>query len=305
MMSRRQSIRSDPSEKMAGETLDLFVSGTQKKVFENIRCKEIILHKTRYQKGSQADSNVLRKSKKSATFKTIKKCQVEIPWDLESNGSDSYQMPDRQVTWVKIVKKLPAKEEKPRFVKTTTQKLLPSMIWTPNFSRRGLLPDAFQSYLQKNLNLIAEIQTAKRNRSDNRHIVRTQEDNLNWTSNAPRSYGTLIKPLHRKKVGHRRAKKMMELPEGVQGIRLEGREPRKTVVRQPLPRSRKPFKRINSSEPRFCSRNGGKRVRFQLPNTKKTKKKKKIKKRRKVQKKKKSKVLSKTLCNKSSELLFC
>ena len=141
------------------------------------------------------------------------------------------------------------------------------------------------------MNLIADIQMAKQSRSDERHILPPQEDNVNWTSNAPRTYGSIIKPFQRKKMVRRQMKRTTELPEGLQGIRLEGKEPRKTNARQPLSRIRNPFKKKKDSltESLFCLNIGRRRVTFQLP--KKKKKRSKTKRRHRKKKNYKSKVL--------------
>lgn len=234
---------------MAAGELNLFVAGIQQKiVVEQSRTKEPDSYKLKLSQGSRTKEACNRKPN-SVILKTAKKRPTELLCETESNcSSSSVQEETKPVIWVDIVKKLPSPEvEAPLPVtKPTSSRKLPS-VWMPRNSRSGILPEGFQIYIQKNLNLIADVQTAKRRRSDNRDIFRTeQEDDVNWTSNAPRPSEWLLKPpLQRKKKRNRKSikfEKWLQLPCGLQGIHLEGREPRKTNPLQPGPRNQKPAK---------------------------------------------------------------
>lgn len=273
---------------MATAPLDLFVSGIQKIVAGHCLQPEL----TKYHRGTQVTAGFIQKSKKNVAFKPTKKRPTEIYWDTESNSSNSScQVTEQPVIWVDIVKKYPVQEETKKEVKIPIRKVL--SFWTPS-SARGLLPDGFQIFLQKNLSLIAEVQMAKRRRSDNRQIFRPQEDNMNWTSNAPRPQ-LLSKhfPLQKKNCKIRVKKKtVLEVPEGIQGVHLKGREPIKTNPRQPRPRiSKKPVKNPTRSEYRHLNLgNKVKRVTFYLPNMNRKKINNRGRKRRRRRTRKKSKV---------------
>lgn len=255
---------------MATTALDLFVFGIQKIVAEHCRVKEPESQKSKHHRGTQVNPGFIQKSKKSVTFKPTKK-RSDANLDTESNSSNSsYQAIDQPVIWVDIVKKLPVPEEAKKEVKPSTRKVL--SFWGPNTVRRGLLPDSFQIFIQKNLNLIAEVQMAKRRRSDNSHIFRQQENDINWTSKAPRPQWSLKPFTLLKQISKNRLKKksVLELPEGIRGIHLKGRQLIKTTPRQPRPRSKKSAKKSKNKE-KLNWGNKGKRVTFQIPNTNKIK----------------------------------
>lgn len=262
---------------MATGELNLFVAGIQQKiVVEHSRTKEADSYKLKLSQGSRS-KEVFKQKPNSVVLKTTKKRPTGLSCETESNcSSSSVQEGNKPVIWVDIVKKLPIPEIASLPVtKPTSSRKLSTSVWMPKNSRQGLLPEGFQIYIQKNLNLIAEIQKAKLKRSDNRDIFRTeQEDDVNWTSNAPRPFEWLLKsPLQRKKKRNRKSinfEKWLQLPCGLQGIHLEGREPRRN--RPPLhgPRNPKPAKQCKI---RNCSPDyemgwvyDGKRVSFQLVN---------------------------------------
>lgn len=279
--------------RMASDVLDLFVVGIQKIIAQHYQTKEPDTSKckVKHSRGCQASGRFTqpKKSKKGGPFKQRKKCLTEYPWDTESNSSiSSNQVTNQPVIWVDIVKKIAAPEITKRDEKLQPRKT--PTFFSPYNVRRGLLPDGFKSFLLNKLSLIAEVQTAKKRRLDNRQIFRPQEDNINWTSNAPRPSEWLLKPRPpHKKIGKVRVKSKtrLELPDGLQGIPLPGREPRITNVRQPRSGNKKTTikKKWHSSyaKPLQNPLNVGqlpKKVTFQLPNKTMTAGKKKKKRRR-------------------------
>ncbi len=286
---------------MAAGELNLFVAGIQQKiVVEQSRTKEADSYKLKLSQGSRT-REVCNQKPNSVVLKTTKKRPTELLCETESNcSSSSVQEETKPVIWVDIVKKLPSPEvETLPVTKPTSSRKLPTSVWMPKNCRTGILPEGFQIYIQKNLNLIADVQTAKQRRSDNRDIFRTeQEDDVNWTSNAPRPSEWLLKPpLQRKKKRNRKSKKFekcLQLPScGLQGIHLEGREPRKTNPLQPGPCNQKPAKQCKI---RNCSPGyemgwvyDGNKVTFQLINQGKQKN--KTEKKRRLRRIKTKKVL--------------
>ncbi|XP_046462170.1 uncharacterized protein LOC124208476 isoform X2 [Daphnia pulex] len=300
---------------MAAGELNLFVAGIQQKiVVEKSRTREPDCYKLKLSQGSRTKEAYNRKPNIVVLLKTAKKRPTELLCETESNcSSSSVQEETKPVIWVDIVKKFPSPEvETLPVTKPTSSRKLPS-VWMPRNSRSGILPEGFQIYIQKNLNLIADVQTAKRRRSDNRDIFRTeQEDDVNWTSNAPRPSEWLLKPpLQRKKKRNRKSikfEKWLQLPScGLQGIHLEGREPRKTNPLQPGPRNQKPAKQ---RQIRNCSPDyemgwvyDGEKVTFQLINQGKQKNKSEKKRRRRRIKTKKGKKVPKQSSSKGARSL--
>ncbi len=283
---------------MGDGALDLIVSGIHTKFAEHIRSKELDSPKTKHQQASPVKEESVRKSKSKTPFKETKKRQTEIIWETESSSSSvSNPVIERPVIWVDIVKKLtvPPSEVNAQETKPCTQKT-PSIWKVKKSAQPTLLPDSFQRFLQRNLNLIAEVHIAKRRRSDNRQIFRPQEDNINWTSNAPRPSEWLLKPTPpRTRKRKYRAKKSnhLELPDGLQGTHLKGREPRKNNTLQPRPQFEKMAK-ATKSQPKPSNDQydeldwifDGSRVTIQLPNpVQKQSSKEKRRKRRRTKKK--------------------
>ncbi|XP_057366088.1 uncharacterized protein LOC130686945 [Daphnia carinata] len=223
---------------MATRELDLIVAGVPQKIaIGNIRSRDSNV----LQRPPLVQSNNLSIRKQKIGETTMKR-PTESLCDTESNSSrSSIQELHKPIIWVDIARKLPTPEVATPIVTATNQKLsVPVPI--PNNPRQGLLPVAFQIYLQTNFSLMAEVETAKKRRSDNRHIFRTeQEDDVNWTSHAPRPSDWLQKPSFEGKTNraNKNAKlgKWLQLPDGLKGIHLQGREPRKTNPLQPGPRN--------------------------------------------------------------------
>ena len=98
--------------------------------------------------------------------------------------------------------------------------------------KNEILTDAFDTFLQENLKLMEEIQTAKRRCLHNRQISRTldNEENIYWTSNAPRPSQLVVPKLRsqfhykakkkgkRKKVGKVEDIKNTIFPNSIQGV---------------------------------------------------------------------------------------
>ncbi|KAI9560013.1 hypothetical protein GHT06_014023 [Daphnia sinensis] len=222
---------------MATGGLDLVVAGVPQKIaVGNIRNRD----SNALQRPPLAPSNNLSTRKQKSDGETTSKRPTESLCDTESNSSrSSLRESDKPVIWVDIARKLPTPEVATPII-TATERKLPASVPVP--TRQGLLPVAFQIYLQTNFSLMAEVETAKKRRSDNRHIFRTeQEDDVNWTSHAPRPSDWLQNaPFARKKNRTRKnvnVGKWLELPDGLKGIHLQGREPRKTNPLQPSPRN--------------------------------------------------------------------
>lgn len=223
---------------MATGELDLVVAGVPQKIaLGNIRSRD----SNAFQRAPLAPPNNLSTRKQKSGETTMKR-PTESLCDTESNSSrSSLRESDKPVIWVDIVRKLPTPEVETPIITKTNPKL-PASVPVVNNSRQGLLPVAFQIYLQTNFSLMAEVETAKKRRSDNRHIFRTeQEDDVNWTSNAPRPSDRLQKPPFARKKNriskNVNLRKWLELPDGLKGIHLQGREPRKTNPLQPCPRN--------------------------------------------------------------------
>lgn len=262
---------------MGDGSLDLIVSGIHTNFAEHIRSKELDSPKTKHQRASPVKEEAVRKSKPKTSFKVTKKRQTETIWETESSSSSvSNPVTERPVIWVDIVKKLtvPPPEVNAQETKPCIQKT--SSIWKVKKSaQQTLLPDSFQRFLQRNLNLIAEVHIAKWRRSDNRQIFRPQEDNINWTSNAPRPSEWLLKPTlpRTRKRKYRGKKSNLELPDGLQGTHLKGREPRKNNTLQPRPQSKK-IAKATKSQPKPSNDQydeldwifDGSRLTIQLPN---------------------------------------
>ena len=274
---------------MAESVVDLFVSGVQKIVAEHARNREPESAKIK-RSISRVNEEFIRKSKPNKT--NLRKKRLSEPiWETESSSSSvSNPVAEVPVIWVDIVKKLTVPETK-EITKPIVQKT--SSIWKGKKAAQQIIPDSFQSFLQRNLNLIAEVQIAKLRRSNNRQIFRPQEDNINWTSNAPRPSDWLLNPPRTKRGKNRVKKNNFELPCGLQGVHLKGREPRKTNARQCRHPKRlvKRTKSHDSSEDLQDQLNWmyGNVVTFQLPKPGKPKR------RRRRCAKKKTKVFSKSI----------
>lgn len=247
---------------MATGELDLVVAGTHQKIAM----------------GRSRDCNVLQRkplvpsnnlpTQKQKSSESTKQRPIENQCDIESNSSrSSLQEIDKPVIWVDIVRKLPIPEVA---TPITTNPELTAPVRAPTNARPGLLPVAFQIYLQKNFSLMAEVDTAKRRRSDNRQIFRTeQEEDVNWTSNAPRPSEWQRKPpITRKKNRTVNLEKWLELTDGLEGIHLQGREPRITNPLQPCRRNPTKKSKIQNHSFDFQLEwpHNGKRVTFQPNN---------------------------------------
>lgn len=256
---------------MATGELNLFIAGVQQKIFvEHGRMKETT---DSYKLKLSRTKVVFTPKSNSVVLKTRTKQSTELVCETESNcSSSSFLEANRPVIWVDIVKKLPTQEVSTLSIAKPTSRKPATSIWTAKKSHQGdLLPDGFQIYIRKNLNLIAEVQSAKRRRSDNRDIFRAeQEDDVNWTSNAPRPSEWLLKPpLPRKKKRNRKSihfEKWLQLPCGLQGIHLQGREPRKNSPRPKKSAKSRNIQNCSSDNYELGWMNDEKKVTFQLVN---------------------------------------
>lgn len=195
----------------SSSSLSLYVTGIRKIVIKQNCNPEATLRRES------------QKKKNCDTSKTKMKVRSEISQDNESQSTElSCCVTDLQPSmWVSIVQKVSVLRVTKNETKRSAYKLRST--WVPTTVRQKLLPEGFKDYLQKNFSLIAEVETAKRMRSDNRHILRTQETEENWTSHAPRPAGW--PSTEHKKVKNRLKRKknsgLLNLPKGVQGVHKE------------------------------------------------------------------------------------
>jgi len=149
-----------------------------------------------------------------------------------SSSSKSLASTTQPVIWVNIAKKMtavPIMFDILNRESAVAPRIL-SVASTAKQERVERQLDAFDAFLQQNFRLMAEIQTAKRRRLHNRQISRAldNEDNINWTSNAPRPSQNLALPNHQsnrrkaRKKGKRKikngAESQQQLPKSIEGV---------------------------------------------------------------------------------------
>lgn len=225
---------------------NLFVAGVQSVVMtDHNRIKELELARLKQYQSNKEPSYVERKLRPSIINKIEMKNQNRpststessiLEKDSSNNSELSYEEEDHKsivtTIWVNISKKLaPTDTQRLPSIKSSTPKSPFSISKTQTKKRQSSLPDAFQSFMQQKLQLIAEIETAKYKRSLNHHISRSQEEtDWNWTSNAPRPSSLSSKRKQSKQSsGHARRRNkeavssIHEFNSVLQGIHLEGK----------------------------------------------------------------------------------
>lgn len=188
---------------------------------------------TGVQKSCLQKSDVKKPVRVRTVKEQTKKAEVsEARWDVESERSQVSQVSSagrNPVIWVDIVSKVMSQASG-----------APSTPTTPSLaSPRRSLPDTFQDYLRENLRLMAEIRTAKKRRLYNRHILRAPDEDLNWTSNAPRPCRPpllLALAQVRKK---RRRNESLDIPPGLSGVRVQATEKVKRAASRTFGRLKK------------------------------------------------------------------
>lgn len=215
----------------------------------------------------------------AAKDKSTVQTESSLPlWETESSNESAslYQgagpNPATSVIWVDIAKKLATpclltggRDSSWSLTSKTpkSQRMPKTPKASPNLdsASQNSLPDAFQKFIQKSLQLIAEVEMAKQRRSLNRQLSLLHEDNVNWTSNAPRpsQQNKPSQPSHKKrrKKGH----PTVRLNDVVQGIHLE-REARQSTSTTRARLRFKKAKRSDKTKRRSTQENLHKKVMF-------------------------------------------
>ena len=211
--------------------LDLFVAGVQPAVADRAKALEPTSSRTSPKKEGVKAKTVFNKKQQQQESSTTPPAVEEMSNESTNQADADQKQP--HVFWVDISKKLgatPLLLDRKLSSGTPTQKTprSPKIVPTPVLAQLvpNFLPDGFQKFLQQNLQLIAEVETAKMSRSLNRQISRPREDNDNWTSNAPRPSAGPERPAKsskrnkRKEAAAKRAAAETLLP-CLEGVHLE------------------------------------------------------------------------------------
>ena len=220
---------------MANNSLvDLFVAGARTVItvaHSRVKGRHNTLDRQQVKaEGKRSRSNIKEKNEKDKIVERRLSDSRIAP--QSSSSSKSLASTNQPVIWVNIAKKMTAVPIMFDILNRESA-VAPRILSVADTAKQEKQLDAFDAFLQQNFRLMAEIRTAKRRRLHNRQISRAldNEDNINWTSNAPRPSQNLALPnrqSHRRKARKKRKRKIknggerpesqQQLPKSIEGV---------------------------------------------------------------------------------------
>jgi hypothetical protein len=236
---------------MANNSLvDLFVAGARTVItVAHSRVKEITLDQVIPVSRQNRSGNVKDKKENKDEF-LERQLSNSRTTSRSSSSSKSLHLVTQPVIWVNIAKKMTATVPIILDISNRESAAIPPILTVADSAKQERKMDAFETFLQENFKLMAEIQTAKKRRMHNRQISRAldNDDNINWTSNAPRPSENLVlqnrQSYHSRRKARKRSKSKIitdpkTLPKSLEGVDCKiGRRHNKHLTNvKPLVRS--------------------------------------------------------------------